>query len=197
MSDEMANTRPISSGKPDPDPTLLTTQALLREISSLKELFGTRFSTTEHSVDLIRTRVETVITIIDEKIDHLKDLTNEKFNGIGIRFAEARYLTEQTSKNDKLALDAALQAQKEDVGKQNDSNNASISKTEVLFTKQIDGLNDKIDDIKTRFISNESLQRGSREGIGLAGSLTIGAAFIISSLVSVAALIVSLTHHAN
>jgi len=182
-------------GKPDPDPTILTTQALLREVASLKELFETRFSGVEDSIDLIRERVGHTHDVIDEKVTHLKDLTDEKFNGIAVRFAEARYLTEQTSRNDKLALDAALQAQKEDVGKQNDSNNASISKTEVLFTKQIDGLNDKIDDIKSRFIANDSQTKGKSEGIGLAGALTIGAAFIISSLVSVAALIVTLTHH--
>jgi hypothetical protein len=191
----LAESKIISGGKPDPDPTLLTTQALLREIGSLKELFDTRFSATEHSVDLIRARIESVITIIDEKIVHLKDLTDEKFAGIDTRFAEARYLTEQTSRNDKIALDAALQAQKEDVSKQNDSNNASIFKSEVLFTKQIDGLNDKIDDIKSRFIANDSQSKGKSEGIGLAGALTIGAAFIISALVSIAALIVSVVHH--
>lgn len=191
----MAESKIISGGKPDPDPTLLTTQALLREIGSLKELFDTRFGATEHSIDLIRVRIETVITIIDEKIEHLKALTDEKFNGIGTRFAEARYLTEQTSRNDKIALDAALQAQKEDVSKQNDSNNASIFKSEVLFTKQIDGLNDKIDDIKSRFIAGDSNMKGKTEGIGMIGAVAVGASFIISSLVSVAALIVALTHH--
>jgi hypothetical protein len=185
----------MTGGKPDPDPTLLTTQALLREITAVKELFDTRFSATEHSVDLIRVRIESVIGLIDEKITHLKDLTDEKFTGIGTRFAEARYLTEQTSRNDKLALDAALQAQKEDVGKQNDSNNASISKTEVLFTKQIDGLNDKIDDIKSRFIANDSQLKGKTEGVGMIGAVVIGAAFIVSTLVGAASLVISLTHH--
>jgi hypothetical protein len=191
----MVEPKIISGGKPDPDPTLLTTQALLREIASIKELFGTRFEGVEKNVELMHQSLENVHTIIDEKVRNLKDLTDEKFKGIGTRFAEARYLTEQTSRNDKLALDAALQAQKEDVGKQNDSNNASISKTEVLFTKQIDGLNDKIDDIKSRFIAGDSQIKGKTEGISSVGAMAVGAAFIISSLISVAALIVTLTHH--
>jgi hypothetical protein len=150
----------MTGGKPDPDPTLLTTQNLLHEIELLKELFN-------------------------EKFTHLQDLNNEKFAGINTRFAEARYLTEQTSRNDKLALDAALQAQKEDVGKQNDSNNASISKTEVLFTKQIDGLNDKIDDIKSRFIAGDSQIRGKTEGVGSVGAIIVGSALVISAAINV------------
>jgi hypothetical protein len=190
----MADTKIISGGKPDPDPTLLTTQALLREIAAVKELFDTRFSATEQAVELIRARLEHILIIIDEKVEHLQALTDEKFNGIGTRFAEARYLTEQTSRNDKLALDAALQAQKEDVGKQNDSNNASISKTEVLFTKQIDGLNDKIDDIKSRFIANDSQSRGKSEGISMIGAIAIGVAMSIASAFTVAGVVVSFLH---
>jgi hypothetical protein len=190
----MAEQKIITGGKPDPDPTLLTTQALLREIGSLKELFDARFSSVEKAVALIHQALDNVHVVIDEKVTHLKDLTDEKFAGIATRFAEARYLTEQTSRNDKLALDAALQAQKEDVGKQNDSNNASISKTEVLFTKQIDGLNDKIDDIKSRFIANDSQLRGKSEGIGMVGALIIGASFVIATVISVAAFVVNFGH---
>jgi len=191
----MAETKIITGGKPDPDPTLLTTQALLREIGSLKELFDTRFTGVEKTVEMMHQSLDNVHVMIDEKVQNLKDLTEEKFTGIGTRFAEARYLTEQTSRNDKLALDAALQAQKEDVGKQNDSNNASISKTEVLFTKQIDGLNDKIDDIKSRFIANDSQMKGKSEGMGLAGAVVIGASFVISTLISVAAFVVNHAGH--
>lgn len=168
----MADPKIMSGGKPDPDPTLLTTQSLLHEVELLKELFN-------------------------DKVAHIKELNDEKFAGINTRFAEARYLTEQTSRNDKLALDAALQAQKEDVGKQNDSNNASISKTEVLFTKQIDGLNDKIDDIKSRFIANDSQSKGKTEGIGMVGAAIIGAAMVISAVIAVAGFALPLVRHAN
>ena len=177
----MADPKLMTGGKPDPDPTLLTTQSQLREIALLKELLDTKFKSLEES--------------LDDKVSHLRDLTDEKFSGIGTRFAEARYLTEQTSRNDKIALDAALQAQKEDVGKQNDSNNASILKTEVLFTKQIDALNDKIDDIKSRFIAGDSQSKGKTEGIGMVGAVVIGAGVIMTMLVGVASLIISLTHH--
>lgn len=174
-----------NGGRPDPDPTSLTTQALLREIGSLKELFDTRFVGIDHLQERLREIVDRLPTLIDEKVTHLKDLSDEKFAGISTRFAEARYLTEQTSRNDKLALDAALQAQKEDVGKQNDSNNASISKTEVLFTKQIDGLNDKIDDIKSRFIAGDSQNRGKNEGFSSVGAIIVGGALVISAAINV------------
>lgn len=180
----MAEPKTIS--KPDPDPTLLTTEQLLRETSAIKELFSIHFESVERTAALVQKSLDNMHVMIDEKVKNLKDLTDEKFIGIGTRFAEARYLTEQTSRNDKLALDAALQAQKEDVGKQNDSNNASISKTEVLFTKQIDGLNDKIDDIKSRFIAGDSQMKGNKEGISMVGALVIGASLVISAVIAVA-----------
>ena len=190
----MPESKTISGGKPDPDPTLLTTQALFHEIGSLKELFDTRFSGVEKTVEMMQQLLDGVHIMIDEKVKNLKDLTDEKFVGIGTRFAEARYLTEQTSRNDKLALDAALQAQKEDVGKQNDSNNASISKTEVLFTKQIDGLNDKIDDIKSRFIAGDSQMKGKSEGVGMVGAIIIGASFVLSAVISITAFVINFGH---
>jgi hypothetical protein len=193
----MAETKTITGGKPDPDPTLLTTQALFHEIGSLKELLDTRFSATENSIGLLQEIIKNIPVVIDEKVTNLKELTEEKFGGIATRFAETRYLTEQTSRNDKLALDAALQAQKEDVGKQNDSNNASILKTEMLFTKQIDGLNDKIDDIKSRFIANDSQLKGKSEGIGMIGALILGGSFVISAGISVAAFIINFGNHVH
>lgn len=184
----------LNGGRPDPDPTALTTQALIREIGSLKELFDTKFSGIEQLQVHIKDIIDRLPSVIDEKIANLKDLSDEKFAGIATRFAEARYLTEQTSRNDKLALGAALQAQKEDVGKQNDSNNASISKTEVLFTKQIDGLNDKIDDIKSRFIAGDSQIRGKTEGVSMIGALILGAAFVISAGINVMAFVINHSH---
>jgi hypothetical protein len=162
----MADTTIMPGGKPDPDPTLLTTQALLREIASIKELFDARLKS------------------IDEKVAHLKELEQKDINMIEIQFRERDTRTEQTAKGNKEAIDAAFAAAKEGVGKQ-----------EVLFTKQIDAMNDKIEDVKTRFIANEGHSIGRTEGTSNIGAMAVGAAFIISTLVSVAALILTLTHH--
>lgn len=114
----------------------------------------------------------------DEKISAIKDnfeeklsgfqlATDEKFFSIATQFQERDTRTEQTSKDSKVAVDAALQAAKEAVGEQNKSNAMSISKSEAAFTKQIDqigviinttakGVDDKFDDLKTRLLSMEA-----------------------------------------
>jgi hypothetical protein len=184
----------IPADKPETDPSHLTTQALRHEIGSIKELFDTRFDGLDSTVERMLVLIDRLSAVMDEKVNQLRNLTDEKFAGVGSRFAEARYLTEQTSRNDKIALDAALQAQKEDVGKQNDSNNASISKTEILFTKQIDALDDKIDDIKSRFIAGDSQMKGKTEGIGAAGALIIGGSFVISAGISIITFVINHAH---
>jgi len=153
--------RIITGGKPDPDPTLLTTQALLREIASIKELFESKL----------------------EAVAHLKELFIKDIERIETQFRERDVRADLMSEANKEALVAAFAASKEGIGEQ-----------KVLFTKQIDAMNDKIEDVKTRFIATEGQSKGKTEGIGFVGALTIGAAFIISTLVAVAALIVTLTH---
>lgn len=96
----MADSRPI------PDPTVLTTEALLREIGHLKELHG------------------------------------EKFTGLD------------------RALVAALAAVKEE-----------NHKTEVMFAKQIEGQNDKVDDLRDRVKSIE----GRAQGVGLSSGVVFQA----------------------
>jgi hypothetical protein len=157
--------RIITGGKPDPDPTLLTTQALLREIASIKELFEAKLKGS------------------DEKIGHLKELTDKEIDSIAVQFRERDIRSEHETKANKEAIDAAFAASKEGIGKQ-----------EVLFTKQIDSMNDKIEDVKTRFIANEGQSKGKTEGVGQVGALAIGAAIVISAVISVIGFAISHTN---
>jgi hypothetical protein len=71
-------------------------------------------------------------------------------------------------------VDAALQAAKEAVGEQNKSNALAIAKSEATFTKQIDqigvlistmqkGIDDKIDDMKSRLQAIEGQKKGGSD----------------------------------
>jgi chromosome segregation ATPase len=71
--------------KPDPDPTVLTTEALQREIHTLKEFF--------------QAEVKGVREVLTSEIKTV----NERFNGISERF-------KATEENKKLAFDAAEKA---------------------------------------------------------------------------------------
>lgn len=148
------------------DPTFLTTQQLLREYTSLKELVFTRLDAMDKAMELFNANITRVPTDTDKQISHLKELHDEKFEGVEKQFKERDVRTEQSAIATKIAVDAALQAQKEAASAQNDSNAAAIAKSEAATTKQIDGivaliasnnkgLDEKIADIKGRLDRGE------------------------------------------
>ena len=152
---------------PVPDPSLMTTRQLQREIFNLRELLETKLGSGSASNDLIRTVIETRLdgmdkaikllqdsadkfpARIDEKITSLRevheqkfaalsDTHGERFSSIQTQFKERDVRAEQTSKDSKVAVDAALQAAKEAVGEQNKSSALAIAKSEASTVKQID-----------------------------------------------------------
>jgi hypothetical protein len=121
--------------------------------------------------DRAPTHIETAIAAA---VGRLQELHGEKFDSIAIQFKERDIRTEQTSRDNKVAIDAALQAQKEAVGKQNESNSQAIAKSEAAFIKQIDQIgvlvatmgnatDDKISDIKERITLIEGVKKGGGE----------------------------------
>ena len=185
---------------PIPDPSVLTTRQLLREINSLRELLETRLESTTTANDLIRSVIETRLdgmdkairllqdtadkfpARIDEKIsalrevheqrfDEISNTHGEKFNSIQTQFKERDVRSDQSSKDQKVAVDAALQAAKEAVGEQNKSSGLAIAKSETATMKQIDQLgvliqtttkafDDKISDLKERITRIEGAGAG-------------------------------------
>jgi hypothetical protein len=240
---------------PRPDPTILTTSQLLREIGSLKELIFTRLDAMDRAValldltvnrvptdtdkqiahlkslhetliaagqrDLEKTRevVETRIAgmdkaiellqaitnqipaRVDEKISALKEINQGEFKSIQGQFSERDTRTEQTSRDSKVAVDAALQAAKEAVAEQNRSSALAIAKSEASTDKRIDqivalvstatsALDGKITDIKDRLVRIE----GERSGISGAqgtqhGSATLGVAITSAVIAGVSLLL--------
>lgn len=159
---------------PVPDPTVLTTQQLIREILAVRELIETRLDGMDKAINLIQVQSDRVPGHIDGAVSRLQELHAEKFDSIAIQFKERDSRTEQTSKDNKVAIDAALQAQKEAVGKQNEANSQAIAKSEAAFIKQIDqigtlittmnsAIDGKINDIKDRLTTIEGVKKGSNE----------------------------------
>lgn len=178
----MAAAQVGKSVTPVPDPTTLTTQSLLREIAGLRELLEARLST------------------VSLAVNQLEELHQEKFNSIAIQFRERDTRAEQSAKDSKIAVDAALQAAKEAVGEQNKSSALAIAKSESATMKQIDqiaslittlnkSLDDKVVDIKDRMTLIEGHSKGSSDLWGyVAGAvgLLIGfAGIVITALRSI------------
>ena len=147
---------------------------------------------------------------IDSSVKQLREVQDEKFRSIGTQFIERDTRTEQTSRDSKVAVDAALQAAKEAVGEQNKSNALAIAKSEATFTKQIDqigvlvstlqkGLEDKIEgnrkntddsmaDIKARLQAIEAHKKGVTES----GAFILA---VVMALIAAGAIATSLLVH--
>ena len=154
--------------RPDPDPTDATTRQLLREMEHAQEMIAvrleavhTRFTAMDKAVELFAANLNRVPTDVDKQVGHLESLHGERFKSVAQQFVERDPRTEQTSRDSKVAVDAALQAAKEAVGEQNKSSALAIAKSEAATTKQIDqlsttftngldSLKGNLDDVKER-----------------------------------------------
>jgi hypothetical protein len=169
------------------DPTRLTTEQMLREVTLLRDrvdyietsnkaLMDARFDSMDSAVKLLQdfaNRQPTTEAIALE-VAALGKLTETDIKGIETRILERDLRVEQTAQQVKQAVDAALQAAKEAVSEQNKSNALAMAKSEAAFTKQIDqqqlliqantkASDEKIDDLKNRLTSMEGQDKGGAD----------------------------------
>ncbi len=151
----------MQNWRPVPDPTVLTTQQLMREISSLKELLLTRLDAMDMAVDLLQKKSDR-----SPSIDEVVVKLDEKFIAVQLQFHERDIRFDRAATDTRTAVDAAFAAAK-----------LAVDKTETGFTKQIDQLaetarasvkaiDDKIDDVKARIGSIEGRNAGVQQGWG-------------------------------
>ena len=174
---------------PMPDPSTLTTEQLRRELTSLRSVLEARLDGMDRAMVLFSDNLTRVPTDTDKQVGHLKELHDEKFSSIQKQFEERDTRTEQAAIATKIAVDAALQAQKEAAGAQNESNAAAITKSELATTKQIDGIvallgssnkatDEKIGDLKSRFDRGD----GSNSALYAVGSAVLAIIAILVAL---------------
>jgi VIT1/CCC1 family predicted Fe2+/Mn2+ transporter len=147
---------------PRPDPTLLTTEQLMREIGALRGIIETRLDSMDKASDLLHAdvlryvdlRTDTVniqIAAINSESASRSILRDEKLNGLSsriwdfidemkTRFQERDTRSEREARDNKIAVDAAFAAAKEAVAENNKSSALATDKSEAGFTKQIDQL---------------------------------------------------------
>lgn len=158
---------------PVPDPTILTTEALLRAIADLKEL-------------------------LSAQLDAQDKLVNEKFRSIDQQLELVERQRVEQKMDTKAAVDAALTAQKEAVKEQTTASATAIAKSEAgtseqlkqlaaTFTAGLAGQATIITDLKDRVIKIESLKQGGTESrAGIYAAIGI-AATIIGVLLAIVA----------
>ena len=137
---------------PVPDPTKLTTDAVMALEKQLKELFTARLEAIAEKFSDMDRRFEALVEIRAREIARISEVTEEKFKGVAIQF-EGR----------DTALTAALMA-----------NGQAAQKSENAFTKQLDSISalinaalravdDKIDDLKARVTIVEAIKIGTAQ----------------------------------
>ena len=116
-----------------------------RQITALRELLEQRFVGIEKEAvilndglaarhNAIKEESATLKELITEKIQVLASVTTERFLAVSAQFSERDTRTDQRAGDTKLAVDAAFAAAKE-----------ATAKIEAGFTKQIDAMNNIID----------------------------------------------------
>ena len=190
----------VASGdvRPIPDPTILTStlveaskQELRREItfvhdalegqiSGAREVVQARLDASDKAIILLQTTLDRIPAQIMDQVKNLRQLVDqrfetqeERFRGVQVQFTERDVRSEQSSNATKIAIEAALQAQKEMVAAQNTNIAQALARIEATSQKQIEqvvtlsqttaaAIDGKINDIKDRL----ALIEGRSAGVG-------------------------------
>jgi hypothetical protein len=82
---------------PRPDPTILTTQQLLREVSMTRDVIETRLSGMDKAIELLQVATDKLPDKIHQATARLQELHEEKFRSIQVQFEERDTRANQTT----------------------------------------------------------------------------------------------------
>lgn len=183
----MAETTPVvpHNKHEETDPSALATQALWREVSHLKELIFVKLDGANKAADVAH-------VCFEQRLNDEARLRDEKFATIQTQFRERDVRVEQTARDTKVAVDAALQAAEKARTSSNDAFDKSISKSESATTKQIDqqavqmttsntALGVQITDLKERLTRLE----GKGEGMHAGWGYLVGVVGLIGAIIAI------------
>jgi hypothetical protein len=156
--------------KPNPDPTERTIEQSQLADTNLKELLSMQIKAVVRDLDEIRNTVKDFPSVMDAKIKTLREFFDEKFLGVDSQFTMR-----------DIALAAAFKAAESAVKSQNESNTLAIDKAGTATSKQIDGLDEKIDDIKDR-ISELGKQNWASVGAYIVGAVGVVALLVTAMM---------------
>lgn len=171
---------------PVPDPTILTTQQLVREVGSLKELFETRLDAMDKAIVLLQAFADRqpTTTSVAHSVEALKELMEEKFAGVKTRIDERDIQNEKDARDVKSAVDSAFAAAKEAVGEQNKSTTKQIDGIYEAYRANTKTVDDKIGDIKDRLTMIESHSKGAGDMWGyVIGFVGVAVSVLMAAIV--------------
>lgn len=201
------------NSRPVPDPTELTRIAMadaklatadavrcLREVIDAQfagyvARTADRFASMDKAVELLHMQTAHTPTEIDTRIGTMRTLIDEKIDGIQRQFKERDIRATITATDSKEVGALALQAAKDLLAEQNRSSALATAKSEAATTKQIDAqaqmivsasvaLDGKISDIKDRIGRIESEKKGGAAVWGVVGAVGASMIAIVLSILN-------------
>jgi hypothetical protein len=194
------------SNIPIPDPSVLTTEALDREVGHLRELLGGRVDEIARDFQLFKdTHGDHHAAAVDSAIQHRRELTEEQFRGVQAKLESIQRQFEERDERLKVAFEAAEKAmttalyeRERAVQAALGSTEKAVAKSEATFTKEIDSIKEliattaKAQDQQIRDIKDEQTgTRGRTGGIDKTWAFVMTLAPILISVVGVAIVIAS------
>ena len=138
----------------------MTNAQLLREIELLRELLFVRLDGVERAQEKFENNLTRVPTDVDRAVGQLRELHQEKFDGIAHRFEERDIRLREQGIASDTALRAALQAQKDAAAIQEANTREQIGQQRVLLDRTTLALSEKVEDLKGRLLTLESTSTG-------------------------------------
>lgn len=168
--------------RPIPDPTLLTTQQLHRELLALRELLGARLDGMDKAIALAERTCGQIAAYVDRQVAQLQALQDEKFRGVAQQFLDREARLVQTGRDGKLAIEAALQAAKEAVTKSEAATTKQIDQLGELMRVSVQANTEKIDDVKSGLLLLQGREKGSTDSWGIVVAI-VGVAIGVGGLI--------------
>ena len=152
--------------RPVPDPTVLTTAALVREIAGVDE------------------KIRALKELTESDLEGLEAVIAEKFNTVDTQFNLIERQRVESKEDSGDALAAALAAAKEAVTKNEESTKEQLAQLKITFDTAITAVTATVTDVRDRVGKIEALKLGgeeSRAGLyaALAGAVAILAIVVV------------------
>ena len=165
--------------RPIPDPTVLTTEALNREIAALRREMGLEVAAHRREVD--------------QELKLRRLVTDEQFNNVDLQFTLVERQRVEQKEDGRAALNAALAASKEAVDKNEKATAEQLKQQGSQFGTELAALRGSHDDLKDRVTKLESFAGGGQaKAADLRAVILVGftvLAFVLGVVVFIANLI--------
>ena len=197
--------------KPNPDPSVLTNDAIVGAVKAERDyvdgrvdVIETRLDASDEAVKVLSDNVNRVPTSLQEAIANFGALMKEKFKSIDRRLQAAERMRVEQKQDSKTGLDAALAAQKEAATTQDVNNQKAIDKSErataeiiknnqesnkqaiETLTKSVDELKLEVGKISASKEGGQEVVQTNRANVAIGVSVILAVAAIITVVILVA-----------